>query len=251
MMGGTEMEMIDKDLQRQLKSLKLHYTAENLESMCESLKGKSFREMMAHLVTLEAVERKSRSLERLMAAARLGRYKTMDQFDWSHPEEIPQSKVELLLNSDLVERNKNLILIGTQGLGKSMIAKNIGARAVYQGHSVRFITASKLVSDLLAAGHLLESKLRSYSRVHLLIIDELGYLSYQDKAADMLFEIISRRYERLPTVLTTNLGFKDWPTVFPGAACVSAILDRLIHHCDIVQIKGPSYRKREASGGVK
>ena len=102
------------------------------------------------------------------------------------------------------------------------------------------------LTDLMAAGHRLETRLRYYTRIDLLIIDELGYLSFQDKAADLLFEVVSRRYEHAPIIVTTNRAFKDWPEVFPGAACVSALLDRLIHHCEILSIEGDSYWRNES-----
>lgn len=242
------MEYTDTDLHSQLKNLRLHYTAENLEQFSTSLNGRTPREILSHIVSVELLEQKNRSIMRRMREARIGRYKHMEEFDWSHPEQINRAKIESLLANDFTKLEKNLVIIGTQGLGKTMIARNLAARAVYNGHTARFITASKICADLLAAGHRLESRLRYYANVEVLVIDELGYLSYQDKAADMLFEVVSRRYEKLPIVLTTNLTFAEWPKVFPGAACVSAILDRLIHHCEIVQIKGPSFRKKRETG---
>ena len=245
------MEYTNEELSAKLKSLRLHYTAENLEAMMGTLEKKNPREALSHLATIENIEKKNRSLNRRMTEARIGRFKRMEDFNWKHPTEVNRPKIESLLSGDFTSNGKNLVIIGTQGLGKTMIARNIGAVAVQQGHTVRFVTASKLVADLLSAGHNLESRLRYYSRVELLIIDELGYLSYQDKAADMLFEVVSRRYETAPIVLTTNLAFAQWPEIFPGAACVSAILDRLIHHCEIIQIKGPSYRKTQSGSKKK
>jgi DNA replication protein DnaC len=243
------MQHTDQDLSNLLQSLRLHHTAKNLESLMESLKERSPREILSHIASLEIVEQKNRSIARRLSEARIGRYKRMEDFDWKHPEEINRAKIETLLTTDFTKLGKNLVIIGTQGLGKTMIARNLAAKAVYDGHSARFTTASKLCADLLSAGHRLESRLRYYANADLLIIDELGYLSYQDKAADMLFEVVSRRYERAPIILTTNLTFAEWPNVFPGAACVSAILDRLIHHCEIIQIKGASYRKKRNEEG--
>lgn len=245
------MQYSDDILRTNLKELKLHYTADNLEKMLASLDQKNSREMLSHLVTLETTERHSRSIARRMHEARIGRFKRMEDFNWSHPTEINRNSIEGLFKSDITTSGKNLIIIGTQGLGKTMIARNLASLAVYQGHTVRFVTASRLVAELLSAGHRLESRLRYYANVELLVIDELGYLSYQDRAADMLYEIVSRRYEKAPIILTSNLAFKEWPTIFPGAACLSAILDRLIHHCEILHITGDSYRKTEAKGKAK
>lgn len=238
------MQHTDQELFNHLMALRLRYTAENLENLTASLSGRTPREILSHITAIELAEQKNRSIARRLAAAGIGRYKRMEDFDWKHPLEINRAKIENLFLNDFTKLGKNLVIIGTQGLGKTMIARNLAAKAVYNGHTARFITASKICSDLLCAGHRLESRLRYYANVDLLVIDELGYLSYQDKAADMLFEVISRRYEKSPIVLTTNLTFAEWPQVFPGAACVSAILDRLIHHCEIIQIKGPSYRKK-------
>ena len=241
------MQYNNDELISHLKNLRLFYTAENLDNLTHALESRTPREILSHLVSLESLEQKRRSINRRMADARLGRFKRMEDYDYSHPTEINRSKIEGFLREDFTKMNKNLVIIGTQGVGKTMLARNLGSLAVHLGHSVRFVTASRLVADLLAAGHTREARLRFYSRVELLIIDELGYLSYQDKAADMLFEVVSRRYEKCPIILTTNLTFAEWPQIFPGAACVSAILDRLIHHCEILQIKGPSFRKSESA----
>lgn len=240
------MEYSDHELFERLKSLRLHYTSENLKDLLVELEASPARQIFNRIASSEVVEQKSRSLKRRMSESKIGHFKRMEDFNWKHPAEIKsQQKLEEILCEDFVPLRKNLILIGSQGLGKTMIAKNIGASALHHGHKVRFITASHLITDLLSAGHMLESKIRYYSRIDLLIIDELGYLSYHDKAADLLFEIISRRYETAPVILTTNLAFADWPKIFPGAACVSALLDRLIHHCEIIHIKGESFRKAE------
>lgn len=245
------MQHTDQDLCNLLQSLRLRYTAQNFDSLMDSLDGRSPREVLSHIASIELVEQKNRSIARRMAEARIGRYKRMEDFDWKHPQEVNRAKIEGLLSGDFTKLGKNLVIIGTQGLGKTMIARNLAATAVHNGHTARFTTASKLCADLLSSGHRLESRLRYYANTDLLIIDELGYLSYQDKAADMLFEVVSRRYERAPIILTTNLTFAEWPQVFPGAACVSAILDRLIHHCEIIQIKGTSYRKKRDAEASK
>lgn len=245
------MQHTDQELCAHLKSLRMRYSSENFESLMDALAGRSPREVLSHIASVELAEKSNRSIARRMAAARIGRYKRMEDFDWKHPQEINRAKIENMLMGDFTKMGKNLVIIGTQGLGKTMIARNLAAQAVYNGHSARFITASKICADLLSAGHRLESRLRYYANVDLLVIDELGYLSYQDRAADMIFEVVSRRYEKAPIIVTTNLTFAEWPQVFPGAACVSAILDRLIHHCEIIQIKGSSFRKKRDDEGQK
>ena len=138
-------------------------------------------------------------------------------------------------------------------LGKTMIAKNIAHAAILAGQSALFVSASEMLLDLskqdTARG--LEGRLRHYAAPHVLICDEIGYLSYDNSAADLLFQIVSRRYEKRPTVLTTNLAFASWNTVFPNAACATALIDRLTHHSEIISIEGESYRKREAEADKK
>lgn len=237
---------MDADFYQNLKTLRFHYLTEHYEDFITARQGKSPEQIVQDLIRLEITERGQRTLSRRLAEARIGRYKLMSEFDWNWPKVLERGQLKTILDTDFVNTRKNLILIGTRGLGKTMIAKNLALSAVHRGHSARFVTASKLVADLLSAGHRLETRLRYYARVELLIIDELGYLSFQDKAADLLFEVVSRRYERAPIILTTNLAFKEWPSIFPGAACVSALLDRLIHHCEILVIKGDSYRCKES-----
>ena len=147
---------------------------------------------------------------------------------------------------DFIEESRNLILLGANGLGKTLITKNIAYAAVTAGYSVAFRTASELISDLQCdSPHLRRQKLAFYARPHLLCIDEVGYLSYDSSAADLLYEVVNRRYERGSMIVTTNRAFKDWNTVFPNASCIATLLDRLTHHADVTLIQGPSYRTRE------
>jgi DNA replication protein DnaC len=129
-----------------------------------------------------------------------------------------------------------------------MIAKNIAHEAILAGQSALFVTASELLLDLRKqdTARALERRLHHYATAHVLCVDEIGYLSYDNAAADLLFQIVTRRYEKRPIVLTTNLAFSDWNTVFPNAACATALIDRLTHHSEILSIEGESYRRREA-----
>ena len=129
-----------------------------------------------------------------------------------------------------------------------VVARNIAHEAVLQGHSALFIEASRMLLDLGAqdSARSLERRLRHYAKPALLCIDEVGYLSYDARAADLLFEVVSRRYEQKSVVISTNLAFSDWPAIFPNASCVTALIDRLTHHADIALIEGESYRLREA-----
>ena len=204
--------------------------------------------LLEHVVSTELEDRQRRSVERRLKAARLGRFKPIADWDWDWPTALDRLTLERLLALDFLPHADNVILVGAQGLGKTMLAKNLVHEAVLAGHSGRFLTASDLLLDLngqeTARG--LERRLRHYARPSLLAIDEIGYLAYDAHAADLLFQIVSRRYEHRPLVITTNLPFKHWDTIFPNASCAVALIDRLTHHAEILAIEGESYRKREA-----
>ena len=204
--------------------------------------------LLEHIVTAELEERQRRSIERRLTAARLGRFKPIADWDWNWPTALDRPALERVLALDFLDRAENVILVGAQGLGKTMLAKNIVHQVVLAGHSARFITASDLLLDLNGqeTARALERRLRHYVRPALLAIDEIGYLAYDAHAADLLFQIVSRRYEHRPLLMTTNLAFKHWDTIFPNASCAVALIDRLTHHAEIVVIEGDSYRKREA-----
>ena len=238
------------ELANQLTALRLPRTAADLDDfLARATKGRwSAPVVLEELVRQELQEREQRSLERRLRAARLGRFKPIDEFDWNWPTKIDRALIDRALGGDLVQEQENLVLVAAQGLGKTMLARNIAHAAVLQGHSALFTEASSLLLDLGSqdSSRGLERRLRHYTRPALLCIDEVGYLSYDARAADLLFEIVSRRYERKSVVITTNLAFTDWPSVFPNASCVTALIDRLTHHADVCKIEGESYRHREA-----
>lgn len=204
-------------------------------------------QILEQMAQAEITECSRRSLERRLRLCGVKRFKPMADFDWSWPLQIEREVIERALTLDFVAEARNLILIGRNGLGKTMIAKNVCYAAVLAGHSVLFRSASALVEELhrqTPEGR--RSKLRAYGNVGILCIDEVGYLSFDDKAADLLYEVINRRYERNPVILTTNRPFKEWSEVFPNATCIVTMLDRLLHHADVVVIEGESYRVRES-----
>jgi DNA replication protein DnaC len=206
-------------------------------------------QLLEHVVQTEQDDRARRGLERRLTRSRLGRFKPMADYDWQWPTKIDRAAVEAALQLDFLATARNVVLVAPQGLGKTMIAQNIGHQAVLAGHSVCFITASQLLLDLAAqeSARALDRRLRHYgTRTSLLIVDEIGYLSYDSRNADLLFQIVSRRHERKSLVLTTNLAFSDWPSIFPNATSAIGLIDRVIHHADILAIEGESYRKRVA-----
>ncbi len=205
-------------------------------------------QLVERMVQLEQDDRAQRGLERRVTRSRIGSFKSMEDFDWSWPSRIDRSRVEECLRLDFLKEQKNVVLVAAQGLGKTMIAKNVAHQAVQAGQSVIFASASQVLLDLAGqeSARALDRRLRHYANVNLLVLDELGYLSYDARNADLLFQLVNRRYDRRSLVITTNLGFSEWPTVFPNATSATALIDRLIHHAVILTIDGTSFRRREA-----
>ena len=199
-------------------------------------------------VTNELEDRARRSLERRFKRARLGRFKPIADFEWDWPKTLDRPLVERVLGLDFLGAPDNVVLVGAQGLGKTMIAKNLVHQAILHGHSALFTTAADLLLDLNGqeTARALDRRLRHYTRPQLLCIDEIGYLTYDAHAADLLFQIVTRRYEQKSLVVTTNLAFREWHTIFPNASCAVGLIDRLTHHASIIKIAGDSYRLREA-----
>ena len=200
------------------------------------------------LLDWEETERARRSLERRLRCAHIGRFKPLADFDWAWPAQCDQRAIAELMTLDFLDSATNAILIGSSGLGKTMIAQNIAHQAVLQGHTVLFATAGQLLGELagLDSDSALRYRLRRYAAPDLLVIDEVGYLSYSNRHADLLFELINRRHEKKSTLITSNKAFSEWSEVFPNASCVVAMIDRLVHHAEILSIKGESYRRKEA-----
>ncbi len=234
-----------------LAALGLRYTAAHLNDLVALATKHRWSpvQLLEHVAAAEQDERARRGLERRVARSRLGRFKPMADFDWNWPTQIDRDAVEAVLHLDFLATARNVVLVAPQGLGKTMIAQNIGHQAVLAGHAVLFTTASQLLLDLAAqdSARSLDRRLRHYgTATSLLVIDEIGYLSYDSRNADLLFQVVSRRHEKKSLVLTTNLAFSDWPTVFPNAGSAVALIDRIVHHADVLSIEGDSFRRREA-----
>jgi DNA replication protein DnaC len=238
------------DLKEQLAQVGLLALADCCEDfLARASKGRfSPRQVVEEIVRLELTEGAKRSLQRRLERSRIGRFKPLADFDWGWPKKIERDVIERALTLDFLEEHRNLVLLGANGVGKTMLAKNLAYQAALTGHSVLFVTAAELLDDLRAevAQTTFRRKLTKYASPQLLVIDEVGYLSYDHHAADLLYKVVDRRYERRSIVLTTNLAFRDWNTVFPNATSIATLLDKLTHHADVTLIEGDSYRVHES-----
>lgn len=204
---------------------------------------------VAPLLDWEESERARRSLERRLNAARIGRFKALADFDWTWPTRCDRAAIEELMTLRFLQDTSNVVLVGPNGVGKSMLARNLAHQALIHGYTVLFTTAAQVLGELAAldSDSALRRRLHHYAKPHLLIIDEVGYLSYGNRHADLMFELINRRYENKSTLVTTNRAFSEWREIFPSAACVVSLIDRLIHNAEIISIEGDSYRLKEAN----
>lgn len=243
------------DLSDRLRALGLHASADSLNDIVATATKRRWAPiaLLEYLAQLEERQRAGRSLQRRMARSKLGRIKPMADFDWNWPTKVPADAIHAALALGFLPETKNIVIVGAQGLGKTMIAQNIVHNAVQNGHSALFVTAADLVLDLCAqeSAQALERRIKHYCRFSCLCIDEIGYLAYEQRAADLLYQIVNKRYELKPLVLTTNKTFSDWASIFPGAACATALIDRVVHHADIIHIEGKSYRLRESTHKAK
>ena len=237
------------NLNSKLEKIGLRAIAQNLDDfIARATTGRwSPHLLLEQLSEMEADDRSRRSLERRLGLSGIKKFKPMADFDWNWPKKIERDVIEGALTLDFIKEGRNLVMIGQNGLGKSMIAKNVCHAAVLAGHSVLFRSASALIEDLQCESPATRRrKLRTYGNAGLVCIDEVGYLSYDDNAADLLYEVINRRYERRSVIVTTNRGFKEWNEVFPSASCIVTLVDRLTHHADVTRLEGESYRLRES-----
>lgn len=231
----------DDELRERAHRLGLWGLLANWEELCR-------QDWVCDFLTTEEDERARRSLERRIRAAKLGDFKSIADFDWEWPTSIDRDQVEDVLHLSFLDEAANVVLLGPSGIGKTMLAHNIGYQALQEGYTVLRVTASEMLNDLAAqdSSAALARRLRRYCGPGLLLLDEVGYLSYDGRYGDLLFEVVSRRYEQKSTVLTTNKVFSEWTQVFETAGCVSALVDRIVHRAEIVKIEGRSYREKEA-----
>jgi DNA replication protein DnaC len=237
-------------LEAQLLHMRLQYIHGNYNALAHKAaeQQRSHVDYLAQLVEGEFTMRDVRSTERRIRNARFPVVKTLDDFQWSWPRKINRPQIQNLFRLDFIATNTNAVFIGNVGLGKTHLSIALGRAACLAGHSVLFTTAVDIINTLAAAKSAgqLKRDIRRYTRPGVLHIDELGYLPIDKLGADLMFQVISQRYERAPTVITTNRAYKHWPQIFNNdSTLTSAILDRVLHHVDTVVIEGKSFRMKD------
>jgi DNA replication protein DnaC len=237
-------------LPEHLNYLKLVFVREHYEPLAKEAAEAHWGHVqyLAGLVEGEALERRQRSIQRRIRQARFPVVKTLEPFQWTWPQKINRLQVQNLFRLRFIEDKANVIFLGGVGLGKTHLATALGYAACQKGHSVLFATAVDLINTLAAAQRAgrLKTAFSRYLRPAVLILDELGYLPIDKIGADLLFQIISQRYERGSIVVTSNRVFKKWPEIFNNdSTLTSALLDRLLHHAETVLIEGKSYRMKD------
>ena len=242
-------------LEHHLKELKLptmlrEYAA--LASVCSTERA-DYPTFLLRLCERELIDRERRAAERRIKAAKFPVLKTLDSFDFTAQPSLNESLVRELMSGEYITKKENVLLVGNSGTGKTHVASALGFAACAQGRRVRFFTVSGLVTALLEAREerQLERMLKHLQRQELILLDELGYVPFSKPGAELLFEVVSRAYERTSLIVTTNLPFENWPEVCGSERLTGAMLDRLTHRVHILEANGESYRLRQSKRRLK
>lgn len=246
------MEMTEAVLMKHLGRLQLPYFVQHYRALMAQAARESWPHgrFLEQLVAGEVARRDEALITRRVKAARLPGIKTLDSFDWSWPKKINRAQVQHLFRLDFIPKHGNVILLGGVGVGKTHLAIALAHTACLQSMTALFTSAVDIVNSLAAAQATggVKREMARLLKPSVLIVDELGYLPIDKFGADGLFQVISQRYERGSTVITSNRSFKQWPEIFNNdSTLTSALLDRLLHHAESVVIEGRSYRMRDQS----
>ncbi len=232
-----------------LSALGLHEMAASLPDYVRMVSAgeRDFCSALEEMTRVEVAAREARIVRQRIRSSGFPFVKGLADFDWDFQPSVPRARVEELATLRFIERAENVLLVGSPGVGKTHLAVAIGIEAVRAGREVRFMDCARLVEDLqdAQARGILKKRLKYYAHSKLLVIDELGYLDIGEGGADLLFQLISTRYEQRSTIITTNVGIGGWGKVFGDDVAASAIADRVCHHCHVIKITGRSYRLKD------
>lgn len=243
------LTLAPRELDHQLSYLKLPFMAQHYGDLARQAAAKAWSHLdyLATLTQGETDWRRDRATQNRIRQARFPVIKTLDQFRWDWPTSINRMQVQNHFSLSFIKDKGNLIYLGGVGLGKTHLATALGYTACLQGYSVLFTSAIDVINTLSAAktSGRLKQELKKYTKPSLLILDELGYLPIDKAGADLLFQVISLRYEQGSMIITSNRAYKEWPKLFNNdSTLTSAILDRLLHHAETVVIEGKSFRMK-------
>jgi len=243
---ATPLHQPPTTLEEMLAYLSLPATLENHPQIIRQAAQDniSHEEFLKRLFSIEAAAKFQRQVKNRLVSARFPFVKTLEEFDWAHPSSIPKAKVLSAMDLKFLDRYEGLVFMASHGLGKTHLAIAVGHRAAQAGVKTLFTKAVDMVNHLSAAqaDHSLTKTIRLYTSPTLLIIDELGRLSLDQKQGEHIFNVIDARYERASTIITTNRAFRDWGKIFQDNICAKGIIDRLVHHSEVIKIEGESYR---------
>lgn len=246
----------ERDLLARLRAIGLRLSTDALRTLVRDLHRDRATptQTLERLAEAERLRRDASNLARRTHVAMVGTPKSLDQYDWSFPRAIDRGLYESLATMDFAAKGDNVLFRGGAGTGKTTLAQHLALAALAKGLTVRFATLSTLLADLLRqeSTPALERRLKRYTGPSLLCVDEVGYVPYEPRAADLFFTIISRRHDAArSTVVTTNLAFKQWPTVFPNATCLVPLVDRFHERCHVMDIEGDSWRAKGRKGAPR
>ena len=232
-----------------LTDLKLERMKDSLPQYIDMINSgnKTIVDALYELTEKEKSFKKEKAIKACVMTAGFPFHKTLDDYDLSFQPGINKKEIEDYMTLRFIDNSENILFIGSSGTGKSHLATSIGIEAARHRYSVYFITCQNLIDELMEAEkeNRLEKRMKAINRYKLLIVDEIGYINFNKESANLFFQLVSQRYEKKSTIITTNRNLSKWTEIFSDPIIANAILDRLLHHCHIVNIVGPSYRTKD------